>query len=135
MESTILVAEDSPTQAERLRLLLENEGYRVEVVRNGRAGLERVKLTPPDLIISDVVMPQMDGYAFCREVKSTEALRRIPFVLLTARNTPADIVQDFERGADNFITTVPWGVNLCKRMGLSDRLQQTNPACRRTFVV
>ncbi len=104
MESTILVAEDSPTQAERLRLLLENEGYRVEVVRNGREGLDRVKLTPPDLIISDVVMPQMDGYAFCRAVKSTETLRRIPFVLLTERNTPADIVKGFERGADNFIT-------------------------------
>ena len=101
---TILVVEDSPTQAERLRLLLETEGHRVDVARNGREGLERARLAPPDLIISDVVMPEMDGYAFCRAVKSTETLRRIPFVLLTERNTPADIIQGFERGADNFIT-------------------------------
>ena len=57
MERTILVAEDSPTQAERLCLLLEGEGYRVDVAVNGREGLELAQSAPPDLIISDVVMP------------------------------------------------------------------------------
>ncbi len=104
MERTILVVEDSRTQAERLRLLLEDKGYRVELAADGREGLERVRVAPPDLIISDVVMPEMDGYAFCRAVKSTEALRRIPFVLLTERNTPGDVFKGFEGGADNFIT-------------------------------
>ncbi|MBI2467222.1 MAG: response regulator [Candidatus Rokubacteria bacterium] len=104
MERTILVAEDSPTQAERVRLLLESAGYRVDVAVDGREGLHRVRLTPPDLIISDVVMPRMDGYTFCQAVKSSEATRRIPFVLLTERNTALDIVKGLEKGADNFIT-------------------------------
>ncbi|MBI4608537.1 MAG: response regulator [Candidatus Rokubacteria bacterium] len=104
MERTILVAEDSPTQAEHLRLLLEGEGYRVDVVTNGLEGWERVWVAPPDLIVSDVVMPQMDGYAFCQAVKSAERTRRIPFVLLTERNTPADFIKGLQHGADNFIT-------------------------------
>jgi two-component system NtrC family sensor kinase len=104
MERSILVAEDSPTQAEHLRLLLEAEGHRVDVVANGREGLERIQSAPPDLIISDVVMPEVDGYAFCRAVKSAERTRRIPFVLLTERNTPADFIKGLQDGADNFIT-------------------------------
>jgi signal transduction histidine kinase len=103
MERSILVAEDSPTQAERLRLLLEDAGYRVDVVANGRDGLERVRVAPPDLIISDVVMPGLDGYGFCQAVKSAELTRRIPFVLLTQQSTPADLIKGWERGADNFI--------------------------------
>jgi len=99
----ILVVEDSPTQAERVRLLLEREGYRVEVAANGREGLQRAQSTPPDLIISDVVMPEMDGFTLCRLVKSTEATRGIPFVLLTERHAPPDVIQGFEVGADNFI--------------------------------
>ena len=104
MERTILAVEDSPTQAERLRLLLEEAGYRVIMAANGREGLEIVRSSRPDLIISDVVMPEMDGYAFCRAVKSVEATRRIPFVLLTERKDPANIILGLEKGADNFIT-------------------------------
>jgi len=100
----ILVVEDSPTQAERLRLVLDAEGYRVDVARHGREGLESVRARPPDLIISDVVMPEMDGFAFCQAVKSDPTTRRIPFVLLTAQQSPMDILHGLERGADNFIT-------------------------------
>ncbi len=103
MERRILVVEDSPTQAEHLRLLLQGEGYRVEMARNGREGLDRVRRIRPDLIISDVVMPEMDGSAFCEAVKSDEATRRIPFVLITQKNTALDILMGLERGADNFI--------------------------------
>jgi PAS domain S-box-containing protein len=102
-QPTILVAEDSPTQAERLRLLLEEEGYRVELTRSGAEALARTRAHPPDLIISDVLMPQMDGYAFCTAVKASEATRRIPFILFTERNGPADIIEGLLRGADNFI--------------------------------
>jgi len=103
MEPRILVAEDSPTQAERLRLLLEEEGYRVELARTGVEGLEKVRFSPPDLIISDVIMPGMDGYAFCNAVKSSDDTRKIPFILFTERHAPQDIVEGLLRGADNFI--------------------------------
>jgi hypothetical protein len=102
-EPRILLAEDSPTQAERVRLLLEAEGYRVELARSGIEGLEKVQSSPPDLIISDVVMPGMDGYAFCNAVKSSDDTRRIPFILFTERHAPKDIIEGLLRGADNFI--------------------------------
>jgi PAS domain S-box-containing protein len=103
MARRILVAEDSPTQAELVRLLLEQAGYQVDLAANGREGLEKVHTDPPDLIISDVMMPEMDGYAFCQAVKSVERTRRIPFVLLTQHNMPQDILWGLARGADNFI--------------------------------
>jgi PAS domain S-box-containing protein len=103
MEHTILIVEDSRTQAEHLGLLLQGEGYRVERVTNGREALERISVSPPDLVISDVVMPEMDGYDLCRAVKTSRRTKAIPFVLLTSRAAPADIIKGLEHGADNFI--------------------------------
>ncbi len=103
MARRILVAEDSPTQAELVRLLLEQAGYQVDLAGNGREGLEKVQSSPPDLIISDVLMPEMDGYAFCQAVKASEKTRRIPFVLLTQQNAPQHVLRGLTCGADNFI--------------------------------
>ena len=103
MPRRILVAEDSPTQAELVRLLLEQAGYQVDLAANGREGLEKVHTDPPDLIISDVMMPEMDGYAFCQAVKTSEKTRRIPFVLLTQQNAPQHVLRGLTCGADNFI--------------------------------
>jgi signal transduction histidine kinase len=99
----ILVVEDSRTQAERLRLLLTAEGYEVEVAMTGRDGLRMAEASHPELIISDVTMPEMDGFSLCQALKSTETTRHIPFILLTARTSPADIIRGLECGADNFI--------------------------------
>jgi hypothetical protein len=99
----VLLVEDSPTQAERLRLLLEGEGYQVELARDGRAGLSFVRARPPDLVISDLLMPEMDGYAFCQALKSATDTRKIPFILFTERQDPRDILEGLLRGADNFI--------------------------------
>ncbi len=99
----ILVVDDSPTQAERLRLLLTREGYQVEKASTGKEGLRRAAAGRPDLIISDVTMPEMDGYAFCRAMKASPETRAVPFILLTARASPADIITGLECGADNFI--------------------------------
>jgi len=104
MARRILVAVDNPIQAEHVRLLLEGAGYLVHMAANGREGLQLAQSAPPDLIISDVGLPEVDGYAFCRAVKSDEATKRIPFVLLTKRKSPIDIIHGLEIGADNFIT-------------------------------
>jgi two-component system, cell cycle sensor histidine kinase and response regulator CckA len=103
-ERRILVVEDSATQAQRVQLVLEEAGYRVELAVNGVEGVAKVRASPPDMIMSDVVMPEMDGFAFCQAVKSDLALRRIPFALLTGQRSPRDIVRGLEVGADNFIT-------------------------------
>ena len=104
MKHRILVVEDSLPLAERICRLLEGAGYQVDLAADGREGLLRVQSEPPDLIISDLTMPEMDGYAFCQAIKSAEATKRIPFVLLDERNRPEDILWALERGADNFIT-------------------------------
>jgi PleD family two-component response regulator len=70
----ILIAEDSPTQAQRLRHILEQQGYEVSVAANGRLALETARQRKPTLIISDVVMPEMDGYGLCKAIKSDEEL-------------------------------------------------------------
>jgi PAS domain S-box-containing protein len=103
MTRRILVVEDSPTQAEMIGSLLEGAGYQVDLAVNGQKGLEKVHTDPPDLIISDALMPEMDGYDFCQAVKASEKTRRIPFVLLTQQNTPEDVLKGLTRGADNFI--------------------------------
>lgn len=99
----ILIAEDSPTQAEQLRGLLENNGYRVTVAANGKDALEAALKRPPALVVSDIMMPEMDGYALCKEIKSEEKLKDIPVVLLTQLSTPEDVIKGLQCGADNFI--------------------------------
>ena len=100
----ILVVEDGRVQALRIQRLLERGGYDVAVAHDGVDGLERLRAARPDLIVSDVVMPRLDGYGLCRAVRSDPATRDIPIVLLTDRRSPSDIIRGLDHGADNFIT-------------------------------
>ena len=99
----ILIAEDSPTQAERLRHILQKGGYRVTHAANGRLALEAAQRQKPTIIISDVVMPEMDGYELCRRVKADASLRDIPLILVTTMSDPGDVMRGLECCADNFI--------------------------------
>jgi signal transduction histidine kinase len=100
----ILIVEDSLTQAEQLRYILEKHDFRVSTAANGREALSAISKQRPLLIISDIVMPEMDGYELCREVKADAALRDIPVILLTALSDPRDVIRGIECGADSFIT-------------------------------
>jgi DNA-binding response OmpR family regulator len=102
-DAEILIVEDSRTQAEHLRHLLEQHGYRVRLAGNGRLALEAIGASQPALVLSDIVMPEMDGYQLCREVKARPDWRAIPVVLITSLFDPEDIVRGLECGADNFI--------------------------------
>jgi signal transduction histidine kinase len=99
----ILIAEDSPTQAEKLRYLIEGNGYRAHVAGNGRLALEAIRQHKPSLVLSDIMMPEMDGYALCEAIKSNPASRSIPVILVTSLADPKDIVRGLECGADSFI--------------------------------
>jgi PAS domain S-box-containing protein len=99
----ILVAEDSPTQAERLRHILTEAGYHVTVASDGRKALSEFEARRPDLVITDVVMPELDGYGLCRRIKSEERARAVPVILLTSLAEPQDVIKGLECGADNFI--------------------------------
>ncbi len=99
----ILIVEDSPTQAEQLKHILERRGYHLSMTRNGREALAAIRERRPALVISDIVMPEMDGYQLCGRLKKDEDLRNIPVILLTSLTDPVDVVRGLECGADNFI--------------------------------
>jgi two-component system sensor histidine kinase/response regulator len=99
----ILLVEDSPTQAAKLKYLLESRGYAARVATNGRRALEAIRERKPRLVLSDVVMPEMGGYDLCRAIKTDPALQDIPVILVTSLIDPKDIVSGLESGADNFV--------------------------------
>lgn len=99
----ILVAEDSPTQSEQLKHLLEARGYITVVAADGQQALDIARERKPALIISDIVMPEMDGYELCKAIKSDERLKDTPVVLVTSLSGPHDVIRGLECGADSFI--------------------------------
>ncbi|MCG2583683.1 hybrid sensor histidine kinase/response regulator [Massilia sp. TS11] len=99
----ILIVEDSPTQAERLRRLIDAQCWHGRVAGNGVRALAAIAEQRPRLVLSDIVMPEMDGYALCRAIKADPALRQVPVILVTALNDAQDIIKGLESGADNFI--------------------------------
>jgi len=99
----ILVVEDSPTQAAKLRFLLEGKGYGVKVASNGALALDALRRQTPGLVLSDIMMPEMDGYGLCHAIKSDPATKEIPVILVTSLIDTQDIVRGLECGADNFV--------------------------------
>ena len=104
MKYKILIVEDSPTQAEELKHLLERNNYEVEVAINGLEALNVLEGMKPLVVISDIVMPVMDGYELCRRIKDTENIRDISVILLTSLSEPEDVIESLACGADYFLT-------------------------------
>lgn len=100
----VLIVEDSPTQAQALRLILESEGFEVQAATHADAALQQLQTQAFDILISDIVMPGRTGYDLCREVKADPRTRTLPVILLTTLSDPMDIIQGLEAGADNFLT-------------------------------
>ncbi len=100
---SVLLLEDEPDLAERLTADLETAGYSVEQARNGREGLDRLATALPDVIVTDVMMPEMDGLAFMRRMRADPALVRLPVIMLTTRRRIADIVEGFDLGVDDYV--------------------------------
>jgi len=99
----ILIAEDSATQREKLKHLLEQHGHSVAAVPNGREALALIRRRRPSLVISDILMPELDGYGLCKAVKSDAKLKDVPVMLVTTLSDPEDVIRGLECGADNFI--------------------------------
>ena len=103
-KTEILVVEDSAIQAELLRRTLTHHGYTVKIAHHGAHALAIVHEHRPTLILSDIAMPVMDGYAMCHAIKSDPALQDIPIILLTALSDPEDIIRGLNAKADNYLT-------------------------------
>lgn len=102
-DNEILIAEDSATQALLLENILEKHGFKVRAAVNGRLAFDSLAEDLPTMVVSDVQMPEMDGYELCRRIKNDPDLREIPVMLLTTLSAPEDIIRGLESGADNYV--------------------------------
>ena len=100
---SVLIVEDSATQAEKLRASLEAHGFAVAVAADGAEGITVARERRPDIVITDIVMPGMDGYGLCRAIKADERLKGTPVILLSSLSDQQDVVKGLECGADGFI--------------------------------
>jgi CheY-like chemotaxis protein len=98
----ILIVDDLPDNYILMQTVLEDEGYQVEVADNGHAALERIVSHPPDLVLLDVMMPEMSGFEVTRRIRQNPSIPFIPILLVTGYSepTPAD---GFDAGADGFV--------------------------------
>ncbi len=99
----ILVVEDSRTPAEYLSHILEHEGYHVTVAPNGKEALALIRNDCPGIVLTDILMPEMDGYELCRAIKLDPDTAHLPVILVTQLFDPPDLIKGLEAGADNII--------------------------------
>lgn len=100
----VLAVEDSLVQAKKIKYFFDQNNMPSVICSNGKEALESAKENKPVLIISDIMMPVMDGYELCKNIKQDPELFDIPFILLTSLGDPLDIIKGLQAGADNFIT-------------------------------
>ncbi len=101
MPNTILVADDEKNIVKLARLYLEKEGFRVDEAYDGKQALEKSRAGKPDLVILDIMMPEMDGLSVCKEIRKTSTT---PVIILTARSDDVDKIVGLEIGADDYVT-------------------------------
>ena len=133
MAERILVVDDQRTNAEIVAGLLRNLGYEVEIALEGASALERVREMPIDLVISDIMMPGMDGYQLCRRLRADPATALLPVVLITSLDPQVERVTGIEAGADDFLSRpVNWAElfarvkRLLRVKALQDEIQTLN---------
>src|SRR3954469_1202594 len=104
MTERILVIDDQRTNAEMLAGLLRNLGYEVETSHDPLDALALVQNDPPDLVVSDIAMPGIDGYELCRRLRAEASTALLPIVLVTSTYEQSERVKGIEAGADDFLT-------------------------------
>ena len=100
----ILIIEDDPDVAELIRYHLTKEGYETWISSKGIHGLEQAKTSRPDMILLDIMVPELNGWEVCRRLKQDTELRGIPVIIVTGRAEEGDKVLGFEMGADDYVT-------------------------------
>ena len=103
-KANILVVDDTPNNLRLLEEMLSEQGYTIRAALNGPRALSTVQITPPDLILLDIKIPDMDGYDVCERLKPDERTRDIPIIFISALQEVADKVKGFSLGAVDYIT-------------------------------
>ena len=104
MSHTILVIDDEPDLLELVRVNLEQAGYRTQTAESGRAALDSLRRSRPDLVVLDLMLPDVSGTDLCRQLRGDPAFRDLPIIMLTAKADEVDRVVGFELGADDYVT-------------------------------
>jgi DNA-binding NarL/FixJ family response regulator len=104
MTKRLLIVDDEPKLLRAIALDLKGEGYDVSTARSGNEALVSVAQRLPDLIVSDIRMPEMDGYALARRLRQNQSTALVPIVFLTAKDTTADRIEGFRTGVDAYLT-------------------------------
>lgn len=99
----ILVIEDEEDIQELIRFNLDKEGYKVNCRATGEEGLKSIELKTPDLVLLDIMLPGIDGFAVCRKIRNQESLKSIPVIMLTSKSAEGDVVTGLECGADDYM--------------------------------
>ncbi len=120
MARNILVVEDDPHISDLLRMYLEKEGFQVLLAADGGQGLEMFRQTPPDLVLLDLMLPVMDGWAVCARIREASS---VPIIMLTAKGDVSDRVTGLEMGADDYIV---------KPFEMKELMARINAVLRRT---
>jgi DNA-binding NtrC family response regulator/tRNA A-37 threonylcarbamoyl transferase component Bud32 len=124
MSARILIVDDTPANIQMLAAILREQGYQLSAATNGRQAVEAVEKVRPDLVLMDVVMPDMDGYEACRQIKASTRWRDLPIIFLTAKTEPADIVRGFDAGAVDYVGKPFNGRELLARVSTHLTLQR-----------
>jgi len=100
----ILAVDDDAPVLRSVKRVLEKAGFTVSTASNGREALEFIKQQRPDLIVLDIIMPELDGIEVCRRIRADPFLAKLPILFLTAKGRPSDIAQGLDAGGDDFLT-------------------------------
>jgi DNA-binding response OmpR family regulator len=125
----ILLVDDSQTVLLLHQLLLADRGYALLTARNGEEAVDTALAEHPDIIILDVIMPRMDGFAACKELRAHEQTRDIPIIIVTSRSEPQHVQRGFECGCSDYLTRPFDGNELLDKIErLLLKLPSTGPA-------
>ena len=118
-ELTVQVIDDDPSIVRLVRRILEHDGFRVIVARDGESALDQFDRETPNLVLLDIGLPEVDGLEVCRRVRTAS---NVPVILLTGRDRESDVLEGFAAGADDYLTK-PFSINIL--------LARVNAALRR----
>ena len=104
MSKSILIADDEPNIVISLEYLLQRDGYRVAVARDGQEALDAIAAAPPDLLLLDLMLPKVSGFEVCQTIRENPALAQMRIVILTAKGREVEMSKGLALGADAYIT-------------------------------
>jgi putative two-component system response regulator len=103
MPIKVLLVDDDDMLRNMTEMLLSKQGFEVVTAENGEKTIQQLKVMLPDVILMDVMMPDMDGFSVCREIRANPVTAGIPIIMLTALDNPENKVKGFEGGADDYL--------------------------------